>query len=254
MKRNKKGFSPIILGIIILAVIVIISVVIFATSNNNKSSSNNYDSSYDYEEEISNKKKLNRKDISTIVDNEKEYDLTKTLRESGISVSELNNVKEEQIVEYNELKNKSEENRYIMYYDFTNSIDVNDGEISNTVTLKPGQIVECWFETKDADLFGSGAIINNSNSNKNILDCNVQNWKNIYVVDGAGTLNGLAIGESTRDEVIKKYKKYAITNEYSDDVLIECKDGSKVSFTFHDEESTVSEPGTICYIDIELKY
>ena len=27
-----------------------------------------------------------------IVDNEKEYDLTKTLRESGISVSELNNV------------------------------------------------------------------------------------------------------------------------------------------------------------------
>ena len=67
-------------------------------------------------------------------------------------------------------------------------------------------------------------------------------------------MNGLAIGESTRDEVIKKYKKYAITTEYSDDVLIECKDGSKVNFQFHDESSTVSEQGTICYIDIEFKY
>ena len=254
MKRNKKGFSPIILGIIILAVIVIISIVIFATSNSNKSNGNDYDSTYNYEEDMSSKKKLNRKDISIIVDNEKEYDLTKTLRESGISVSELNRVTEEQIVEYGELKNKSEETRYILYNDYSDSIDVNDEVLSNSVTLKPGQIVECWFETEDSDLFGSGAIINKSNSNKNILDCNIQSWKNIYVVDGAGSLNGLAIGESTRDEVIKKYKKYAITTEYSDDVLIECKDGSKVSFRFHDEESTVSEPGTICYIDIEFKY
>ena len=240
--------------IIIIAVIVIISIVIFATSNSNKSNSNNYDSSYDYEEEMSSKKKLNRKDISTIVVEEKEYDLTKTLRESGISISELNYVKEEQIVEYNELKNKSEENRYIMYSDFAKWIDVNDSEISNTVTVKPGQIVECWFETEDEDFFGSGAVINNSNSNKNILDCNIESWSNIWVVKGGGSLNGLSVGESTRDDVIKKYKKYAITNEYSDDVLIECKDGSKVSFSFHDEESTVSELGTIERIRIELKY
>ncbi len=253
MKANKRGFSPIILGIIILAVIIIISIIIFTVSNN-KSSSNNYDSSYDYEEEFSNKKKLNRKDISTIVVEEKEYDLTKTLRDSGISVSELNYVKEEQIVEYNELKNKSEENRYIMYSDFAKWIDVNNSEISNTVTVKPGQIVECWFETEDEDFFGSGAVINNSNSNKNILDCNVESWSNIWVVKGGGSLNGLSVGESTRDEVIKKYKKYAITNEYSDDVLIECKDGSKVTFRFHDEDTSVSEPGKISYIDIELKY
>lgn len=67
-------------------------------------------------------------------------------------------------------------------------------------------------------------------------------------------MDGLAIGESTRDDVIKKYKKYAITSEYSNNVELECKDGSTVTFKFHDEESTVSDPDTISYIDIKLKY
>lgn len=254
MKRNKRGFSPIMLGIIILVVIVIISIVIFASSNNNKSSSGDYDSTYDYEEEMLSKKKLNRKDISTIVVKEKEYDLTKTLRELGIGVSKVSRIKEEQIVEYDQLKNKSEENRYIRYYDITNSIDVNNSDISNTVTVKPGKIVECWFETEDSGLFGSGAVINNSNSNKSILDCNIESWSNIWVVKGGGSLNGLSIGESTKDEVIKKYKKYAITNEYGDNLELECKDGSKVTFKFHDEDSGVSDPGNISYIEIELKY
>ena len=254
MKRNKRGFSPIILGIIILIAIIIISIVIFAASNNNKSSSSYYDSSYDYGEEKSNIKKLNLKDVSTVVYDENEYDLTKTLREAGISVGKLTDISSEQVVEYDELKNKAEETSYMWYNEYSDTIDINDEDICNNVTLKPNQVVECWFETADSSNFGSGIIVNNSNSNKNILDCKVQNWKNIVVVKGGGSLNGLLVGESTRDEVIKKYKKYAITNDFTDNVELECKDGSKVSFRFHDEDSSVSDPGTICYIDIELKY
>lgn len=262
MKKNKKGFSPIILGIIILVVIIIVSIAIFAASNSNNSNKSDYDSSFDYEDEMLNKPQLNRKDISKIVVDEKEYDLTKTLRNLGISVDSLRMLSTDKIVEYEELKGKTTKvsdgywrtkDNSISYYESSDWLNINDENICNSVTLKPGQTVNCHFYAEETMYFGTGSIVNDSNSNKNILDCNIQSWKNVWIV-GGDSLNGLAIGETTREEVIKKYKKYVITNEYSDDVEIECKDGSKVTFRFHDEDSSVSNPGTISYIEIELQY
>lgn len=249
-KKSAKGNVSIVVGIIILAVIIIISVSIFAISKNHNQSNSDYDIEY---ESATKKAKLKRKDIATVMVDEKEYDLTKTLRELGIGVDKLTEIKSEQIVEYEKLKGKVDETYYIMYNDYSKAISISDEEICETVTLKSGQTVKCWFYEGNGS-FGTGTIVNNSNSDKNILDCNIESWKNLYVVKNAGSLNGLKIGETTRDEVLSKYKKYAIEDTYSTTLHIECEDGSKVSFSFHDEDSKVANPETIEYISIELKY
>lgn len=252
-KKSAKGNISIVVGIVILAVIIIISVSIFAISKNHNQSNSSYNIEYEYNGSATKKAKLKRKDIATVMVDEKEYDLTKTLRELGIGVDKLTEIKSEQIVEYEKLKAKADETYYIMYNDYSKAISISDEEICETVTLKAGQTVKCWFYEGNGS-FGTGTIVNNSNSDKNILDCNIESWKNLYVVKNAGSLNGLKIGETTRDEVLSKYKKYAIEDNYSTALYIECEDGSKVSFSFHDEDSTVANPETIKYISIELKY
>ena len=254
MEKNKKGFSPVVLGIIILVVIIIISIVIFAISssknatNKNSSSSSTYTSSSDSEE----KDKIDIKDVSTIVYEEKEYDLSKTLRESGITVDNVDGIEADSITQFEELRNNADDSD-VIYYETSEVMYVNSEKIANSLTLKPGATLRCNFKI-GKDTFGSGQIINSSSSDKNILDCNIKNWVNYQINDDI-SLNGLGLGNSTTDEVIKKFKKYAVLDNDGSNVALNCKDGSVVIFDI-DEEGIFGEKyiGKIKQIFITFNY
>jgi len=186
--------------------------------------------------------KISKKDISVIEIDGTKYDLTKTIRDLGIEIDDVNDVTSDDISNFNELKNSDD----VSFDDEDQTMDIYD-DLCEDVIVKAGQTIECRFDDK----FGGGEIRNTSNKDKSILDCNITNWYNFYTTVGGGSLKGLEIGKSTEEDVVSKFGG---TSGYS----YTCEDGSSVNFRYHDEYSinAVGKEylGTIKSINIELEY
>ncbi|MBE5821695.1 MAG: hypothetical protein E7311_03795 [Clostridiales bacterium] len=236
--KKKNGITMLVLILIAIFAILVVACIIKAVTNNNDKDNNDYD--YDvnddgyyledeeFLEEENKYKKISKKDISVITIDGVDYDLTKTPRELGISISRLNEVKEIDVKDYQTIKDQinndeisglvRDTQEYIDLLGYE-TIDIVEEKAIENIIVEPNTVIDCNFNLS----FGYGAIKNNSNTPKNIYDCDIVYYHNVYVTEGT-SLGNIHVGVTTEEEIKKIYGTSYIDGE----------DGSELKFYFND--------------------
>ena len=235
--KNRNGISKVVIIVIAVFAILVVACIIKALSGNdsNKQKRKYIENMKKNNEEYSsmtddnNYKKITKKDISIVTIDGKDYDLTKTPRELGISIDSVSDGTSEKIENYEEIKEKIIED--IQKYDGNIEEDValrvfessgmlsSQDEIIKDIILKPNSSIRVEFDLS----IGKGKIKNNSNTPKNIYDCDIVEYSNIYITGGTA-LGNIEVGKTTEEEIDAIYGSSYIDGE----------DGSKLSFSMKD--------------------